>query len=202
MASGEALFNVLHLPQDRNPNVNKIAVIDWEIRLLTEEYARVHAEYVSVLSDTSKRGLLGYLFRDHGTEKLELLKRINHRIIMLVQQAKTQLATVYPKGVENQQIIAVKRAELADLSNKLNKDKGEIDGMILQLNSLDGENEVAKLQHASAFYHYIGFGVLLVIIGFLTVRAYATKSSGAIENVILILVCILLAYYIVKRFLL
>jgi hypothetical protein len=203
----------------RYPRVVDLRVIDWEINLLTQHYAQVHGEYVRILENAAKQAsdvrqrygaLLGpglasavadFHFSNDGKDKVTMLKKIQDGISTLLSQAESTLADVYPQAEMNQEIVNAKRGELVSLAAKLQADKREIDGVLDELANLEGENQSTSLQHTSALYHYIAFGIAFLIMAFLTLRAYTTSESGAIETVILVLAGLMLAYYLIRRFL-
>jgi hypothetical protein len=182
-------------------------------------YAQVHSEYVRILEHAAKqasdiRGRYGALlgsglasataafhFSNDGKDKVALLKKIHDAITTLLSQAESTLADVYPQAEINQDIVNAKKGELISLAAKLQADKREIDGVLDELANLEGEGQATSLQHTSALYHYLAFGIVFLIMAFLTLRAYTTSESGAIETVILVLAGLMLAYYLIRRFL-
>ena len=72
--------------------------------------------------------------------------------------------------------------------NKLNK-------LVRKLRSAEGENNNASIQQNSAYYQYMVFAILSLVVLFLTIKTYTTQDSSFIETIILVIAGALILYH-------
>ena len=72
--------------------------------------------------------------------------------------------------------------------NKLNK-------LVRKLRSADGENKNASIQQNSAYYQYVIFAILSLVVLVLTIKTFMTQGSSFIETIILVIAGALILYH-------
>jgi len=178
------------------PTIVELKGVEMEIRMLLDFYKSKHSEYVHDLKHANEPG-----FRDKAKADLMMLNEANSMILALLDQAKTVMAKVYPKGMRNQGIVSMESPDLLALSDRLQDDEKEIRKMARGLKTVEGENESAELQTHSFRLQYIIMAILLVVVTVLLIRAFGPGESSTIETVILAAAVGLIIYHILNKML-
>ena len=178
------------------PTIVELKGLELEIRMLLDFYKSKHSEYLDDLKHVNEPG-----FSDKAKADLMILNEANSMILALLDQAKTLMAQVYPKGMRNQGIVSLESSSLLALSDSLQEDEKEIRKMSNKLKTAEGENETAELQTRSFWLQYIIMAIMLVIVITLIIKAFGPGESSTIETVILVAAVGLVVYHVLNKML-
>ena len=132
--------------------------------------------------------------------------QLNDNILTLIEQIKQKTDLLYPKGINLQKVVKMNNPDLINLSSKLQNDQKELDKMLEQYNSIDGENNNASLQVRKYRIEYLFYIALFWLVITFIIKAYILdgingENNGfftSIEYFILLLAILVIVYYVYK----
>jgi hypothetical protein len=183
-----------HQKKSHIPSIVNIKTQEKEIELLLAQYKTVNASYINNL----KQG-----FRDKAAQDLTTMADLNDRITSLLSSVKQEISTIYPKGISNQSAVTLNIQKVRALDTKLKKNEKELQIMMANEMTLDGQYDSSTLNVYSYKYHYMFYFIVALIIVWLLYRVFSTNDSDdKVETVILVCAIILLIYhFLLKRIL-
>ena len=128
-------------------------------------------------------------------EKLAQLDDMNQSILSLVAKAKDKIAQLYHKGIKNQDKITLDNVKLNRIIQNMKKEDNKLNKLVRKLRSADGENKNASIQQNSAYYQYMVFAILSLVVLVLTIKTFMTQGSSFIETIILVIAGALILYH-------
>lgn len=173
------------------PSIVNIKTQEKEIELLLAEFKKIHASYIYNLN----KG-----FRDKTSQDLNTMSVLNDKIISLLSSVRQEIATIYPKGIENQSAVSLNIKKVKSLDAKLKQNEKELIKMMEAEMALDGKYDSSTLDVYSYKYHYLFYFIVALIISWLLYRVFSTNDSDdKIETVILVSAIIILFYHFLLK---
>ena len=83
---------------------------------------------------------------------LQALNIVNERILTTINEMKEMLIKVYPKGILNQKDIKIQSGHLAKIAKDLEKDREKLERLLVDEETLTGENYNQELERTSYSY--------------------------------------------------
>jgi len=166
-------------------------ILENEITGLLSQYQQAQMNYTnSVMSGFTSKAVID----------LQTLNELNSQILQKIYTAKTLAVLSIPTETNNQQTITSNIPNLKKQADKLSKEKIIIDTLLEKQNSILGANKIISLERQSNYYKYICmFFVSILIIG-ITIRAYFTDSTNAVELFIVLMALLLITYHSITYF--
>jgi len=172
----------------KRPSIAELHTLEKEIHALLGSYKRTHQEY---MRDLVSKGKL-----DEAEKKLTTLNDMNASILSLIDKTKKKMAQLYPNGIKNQDKITLDNVKLNKIIQNMKKEDNELNKLVRKLRSAEGENKNASLQQNSAYYQYVVFAILSLVVIALTIKTFTTSGSSSIETIILVIAGALILYHI------
>ena len=132
---------------------------------------------------------------DEAEKKLTTLNDMNASILSLIDKTKKKMVQLYPKGIKNQDKITLDNVKLNKIIQNMKKEDNELNKLVRKLRSAEGENKNASLQQNSAYYQYVVFAILSLVVLVLTIKTFTTSGSSFIETIILVIAGALVLYH-------
>jgi hypothetical protein len=166
----------------------EVKSLEKEVQLLLRHYEDLHKQSIADI----QKGIY--------SNSLSLsTKETNDKIIGLLSTIKNKTAILYPKGINNQNVVRMNNAHLIQIADKLYKDQNELEEHINEYNSLDGKNNHLTLELNSTYYEYMFYFVIVIILGLYVVyMLYGGYDS--VDMIILICTVALIAYHFMGTF--
>jgi hypothetical protein len=121
---------------------------------------------------------------------------MNQSVLSLVAKAKDKIAQLYKIGIKNQDKITLDNVKLNRIIQNMKKEDNKLNKLVRKLRSAEGENKDATLQQKSAYYQYVIFAILSIVVIALTIKTFTVSSSGYIETIILAMAIALILYHV------
>ena len=172
----------------KHPTIAELRTLEKEIHALLASYEQTQQEYMNMLVSEGKL--------QQAEKKLKTLNDMNASILSLIDTAKNKMAELYPKGIKNQNLITLDNTKMNRIIHDMNKEDRKLNNLLRKLRSAEGENKSATLQQNSAYYQYVVFAILSVVILVLTIKTFASSGSSFIETIILVIAAALVLYHI------
>lgn len=139
-------------------------------------------------------------------DNLDNISQLNDNILNLIETIRQKTNLLYPKGINLQKVVSMNNPDLINLASKLQKDQKELDKMLDEYNSVDGENNHASLQVRKYRIEYLFYIALFWLVITFIIKAYILdgingENNGffsSIEYFILLLAILVVAYYVYK----
>ena len=173
------------------PTIIKLRVKEKEIKSNLKLYRQTHNEYVNILSTGSDNG-------DEATGLLNKLSGLNDKIKKLLGEARSLMKSAYPKGIHNQDLIAKNNKGLLELVHKLNDEDREVQKLLQESEALDAEKVDTRFNITRTKSHYLLWIILMCAMVSVTITALVSPGESRAENLIFILVCFVLLYYLIQ----
>ena len=138
-------------------------------------------------------------FRQQAQVDLGKMSEVNSKLKSLLQKTKQNLSDSYKQGIRDQQQVITNNPELVALSQRLNEDEKEIIEARNNFKNIDSEEANSALSRRSNYYKYMVMLILTIVSVSLTIRAFSSEDTNAIETVILMLAIGLIAYHIIEK---
>jgi predicted RNase H-like nuclease (RuvC/YqgF family) len=172
----------------KRPSIVELHTLEKEIHTLLGSYKRTQQEYMHILASKEKS--------NNAEKKLKTLNNMNASILSLVAKAKDKIAQLYHKGIKNQDKITLDNVKLNRIIQNMKKEDNKLNKLVRKLRSAEGENKDATLQQKSAYYQYVIFAILSIVVIALTIKTFTVSSSGYIETIILAMAIALILYHV------
>ena len=169
-----------------NPTIVKLKRLEKEVELLLVEYQDTNNDYISNLTN----GL-----NDKSRTNAAVLESLNKQIKTLLSTINSEINSIYPKGINNQNLVKLNNKTIKKLSEQLKKDEIKLEKMLQDTNDLDGSYANTTIQLKSNKYHYMFHFLLIAIIIIMVYKVISSSDSNIAETIILLLIIILLFYH-------
>jgi len=173
--------------EKHNPTIVKIKRLEKEVELLLAEYQDTNNNYI--------RNLTNDLNQQASTDA-SILESLNKQIIILLSTINSEIKGIYPKGINNQDLVKLNSNTIKTLSEQLKNDQIKLEKMLQNRSDLDGKYNNTTINLKSNKYHYMFYFLLIIIIIVLVYKVISSDDSNISETIILILTIILLFYHI------
>jgi len=171
----------------KSPSIAELHTLEKEIHTLLGSYKRTQKEY---MRDLVSKGKI-----DDAEKKLVTLNNMNASILSLIDKTKSKMTQLYPEGIKNQDKITLDNVKLNRIIQVMKKEDNKLNKLVRKLRSAEGENNNASIQQNSAYYQYMVFAILSLVVLFLTIKTYTTQDSSFIETIILVIAGALILYH-------
>ncbi len=171
----------------KSPSIVELHTLEKEIHTLLGSYKRTQKEY---MRDLVSKGKI-----DDAEKKLVTLNNMNASILSLIDKTKSKMTQLYPEGIKNQDKITLDNVKLNRIIQVMKKEDNKLNKLVRKLRSAEGENNNASIQQNSAYYQYMVFAILSLVVLFLTIKTYTTQDSSFIETIILVIAGALILYH-------
>jgi len=164
----------------------EVKSLEKEVQLLLRQYKD---QYKQSIADIQKG--------DYSTSLSA--KETSDKILGLLSTIKNKIAILYPKGINNQNVVRMNNAHLIQIADKLHKDQNELQRHINEYNNLDGKNNQLTLQLNSTYYEYMFYFVIAIILCvYMVYMLYGGYDS--VDMIILICGVALIIYHFMGTF--
>ena len=172
---------------EKLPSIAELHTLEKEIQSLLVSYKITHQEYLDII--VSK----GTPY--NAEKKLVDLDQMNQSILSLVDKAKSKITQLYPEGIKNQDNITLDNEKLNDIIQNMKEESDKLEELLGNLVSVEGENQSASTEKKSAYYQYVVFAILSMVVMALTIKTFTTSDSSSIETIILVIAGALILYH-------
>ena len=161
--------------------------LEKEIHSLLGSYKHTQKEYTDMLVSQKEN--------QKTKSKLDTLNNMNATIVSLVNESKNKINQLYKGGIKNQHLVTRDNVKLNNIIQTMRIEDNRLKKLLRRLRSAEGENSNATLQQRSAYYQYVMFAILFIVVIALTIKTFAVSSSGYMETIILVLAIALILYH-------
>jgi len=172
------------------PTIIKLRVKEKEIKSNMNLYRQTHNEYVNILSTEAGSS-------DEATSLLNKLSSVNDKLKKLLGEARSLMKIAYPKGIQNQDLIAKNNKGLLQLIHKLNNEEMEVQKLLRESEALDAEKVDTRFNITRRETNYFFWIVLMCAMVSVTIGAVVSPADSRAEIMIFILICFILLYYLI-----
>ena len=166
-------------------SIVEIKTLEKEVQLMMVQYEHLHLQSMNAIHAGQKP----------SQHTLQLLKDTNDNIISLLAKIKNKIDILYPKGITNQHLVTSNNKNLIDTSDKLHAKQSELNRLMGEHSSLDGENIDLTLQLTSTYYEYVFYLIIMIIIGIYVFKIYSSDSGNDIVDIIILIAAIVLLLF-------
>jgi hypothetical protein len=159
-------------------------VYDEHLSQLITKYKEAHALYINQTGVEERKKQLIRL-SDLNNDIMSLIGEITKKINNIKSESKTGTYI---------NTINTKEKDLSDLNARMSVDKKKINDLVHDLISLDGSNDVLRIQHKSSIYIMFLYIVIVILIVFLGFKISVSSETSYTENVTFFLATLFVFY--------
>lgn len=172
------------------PTIVKLKTTEAEIKLKLADYKKAHKDYVNNLRQGETKD---------AEDNLDKMNKLSDSLSSLYNNLKLVTNTVYPKGIQNQEIVSAGSADLTQIDSQLGEYYVKIDKVQSELQDIKGRRQSTSLETKSARMQYYIFTILAIwwVTAFILLYYFRNSSlSGLIEIMILTIAILAIGYFI------
>ena len=165
-------------------NAEELKFIQVELNQLIEEYEKTYKMYINKIKN--KKG--------DTKPDLQKLDELNETIKILVNKVKSMLPNFKNTQNINRSIFSRIKGEIDEPWKELNNKKEKINEINNEINNLVNKNNDEKINNKSISTKYFLVTIFVVIIIFLTYKAFIYMETNNIDLIILTSIVFLIIY--------
>ena len=164
-------------------NSEELKFIQLELNQLISVYEETYKIYINKITNQEKT-----------TIELQKLNEINDTIKTLVNRVKSMMPNFKDIEDTNNSIFSKIKGVIVKPWNELNEEKKKVKKLSQEVNILVNKNKDQKINNKSINTKYLITSLFVIIIIFLTIRAFIYLETNNIDIIILVSIIFLIAY--------
>ena len=164
-------------------NSEELKFIQLELNQLISVYEKTYNIYINKIKN-----------QKDTTIELQKLNEINETIKTLVNRVKGMMPNFKSIEDTNSSIFSQIKGAIETPWNKLNEEKKKVKNISQEVNILVNKNKDEKINNKSVNTKYLITSLFVIIIIFLTIRAFIYLETNNIDIIILVSIIFLIAY--------
>ena len=164
-------------------NSEELKFIQLELNQLISVYEETYKIYINKIKN-----------QKDTTIELQKLNEINETITALVNRVKGMMPNFKDIEDTNRSIFSQIKGAIQTPWNKLNEEKKKVKKISQEVNILVNKNKDEKINNKSVNTKYLITSLFVIIIIFLTIRAFIYLETNNIDIIILVSIIFLIAY--------
>lgn len=169
----------------------KLKTVEYEINLLVYAYETTQTMYLQYIQ--SKQ------YKD-ASIALRELEEINSKLLSLSTQGIQLLAKDVSDGAQYQASVHENKSHFYSVLRKAKRESYKLTQLEKQMADIEGELVSSQSLYSSYYLQYIIISFVGLAVMILTLKTIITQEDSALDTIILVIVMGLLAYFIIKKY--
>ena len=164
-------------------NSEELKFIQIELNQLISVYEKTYNNYINKIKNKQDTKI-----------ELQKLEEINETIRTLVNKVINMMPNFKDMENNNSSIFSKIKGKISEPWNELNKEKEKINKLSQEINNLVNKNKDEKINNKIVNIKYFIVSIFVIIIIFLTIRAFIYLETNNIDIIILVTIIFLIIY--------
>lgn len=169
----------------------KLKTVEYEINLLVYAYETIQTMYIQYIQSKQYK-LASIVLRE--------LEEINSKLLSLSEQGIQLLAKDVSDGTQYQSSVNENKSRFYSVLRKAKRESYKLTQLEKQLADVDGELVTSQSLYSSYYLQYIIISFVGLAVIILILKTIITQEDSALDTIILVIVMGLLAYFIIKKY--